>query len=106
MENGNMYPSEPIHNLQRMERKVLLALNEIKDIKIRQRHGLVNRKCEIKQIRIFWLDSRHIWLFSINRKYSHFLVNGDIAVLPISKKRFLRDGDGTIQHLDRVNGKY
>lgn len=81
MENGNMYPSEPIHNLQRMERKVLLALNEIKDIKIRQRHG-------------------------INRKYSHFLVNGDIAVLPISKKRFLRDGDGTIQHLDRVNGRF
>ena len=37
--NGQLYPSEPIHNLQRMERKVLLALSEIKDIEIRQRHG-------------------------------------------------------------------
>lgn len=79
--NGQLYPSEPIHNLQRMERKVLLALSEIKDIEIRQRHG-------------------------INRKYSHFLVNGDTAVLPISKKRFLRDGNGSIQNLDRVNGRF
>ena len=44
-------------------------------------------------------------ILRINRKYSHFLVNGDTAVLPISKKRFLRNGDGTIQCLERVNGK-
>jgi len=81
VENAGMYPPEPIHNLQRMERKVLLALNDIKNIEIRQRHGN-------------------------NRKYSHFLVNGDIAVLPISKKRFLRDGNGTIQQLARVNGRF
>lgn len=80
-ETGNRFPPEPLHNLQRMERKVLLSLSEIKQIEIRQRHG-------------------------INRKYSHFLVNGDTAVLPISKKRFLRDGNGTIQDLDRVNGRF
>ena len=41
-QNGQLYPSEPIHNLQRMERKVLLALSQIKDIEIRQRHGYLS----------------------------------------------------------------
>jgi len=74
-------PPEPIHNLQQMERKVLKALSEIEGIEITQRHG-------------------------INRKYSHFLVNGDTAVLPISRKRLLRNREGTIEDLARVNGRF
>ena len=50
VENAGMYPPEPIHNLQRMERKVLLALNDIKNIEIRQRHGWDYRHLSRDQI--------------------------------------------------------